>query len=196
MGREAQTTLIHQGQAFAVKALLEADCVIIRGDFKIKLLRDDMSVTSENGDLLIEDPRGLFILKLGEAEAAKWHKKLTTPAPSLSEKLGLSQTHKAYIWADAISEDLQAAFKTHGCERPQDAAFLIGIVDTKDALNALLHKIKDFQDKHVWCLYPKGPKSTLPESVVRTILYEHDYRDSKSCAVNETYTATRFKKAS
>ena len=82
MGREAEGHARWRGQDGAVKALLESDGIILRGDIRARLRRDDLMDWRVDGDDLCLRAGGEpLILTLGAKEAAAWVKALDKPLP-------------------------------------------------------------------------------------------------------------------
>ena len=44
----------------------------------------------------------------------------------------------------------------------------------------------------LWCVYPKGRTSPVGDAVVRAYLRQRGYIDSKSSAISDRLTATRY----
>jgi hypothetical protein len=44
----------------------------------------------------------------------------------------------------------------------------------------------------LWCVYGKGKHGGIGDAAIRKYLRDHGYIDSKSCAVSDNLTATRY----
>src|SRR5689334_9986192 len=98
MGREARCHCRWDGEAAEVKALLETAELILRGDLRRRVpLADIREVAVRADELQFRVGPSRVALTLGAKAAASWAKKLTTPAPSLRERLGLGATEKALV---------------------------------------------------------------------------------------------------
>jgi len=175
MGLEAESELVTAGETIHVKALLESQVLILRGAVKKTLPIDE-----------IEDPRA-------DGQAAKWLKKLTAEPPSLAAKLGIDAAHPAWVWGHTDDAAVTAALAGATAATPAEAVMSVAIVSDPDALaealNTLLHALPAAP---LWLIYPKGAKSTLPESAVRHHLRSLGLIDTKACAVSDWFTATRY----
>ncbi len=196
MGLEAESELTTAGQTVHVRALLESHDLILRGAVKKTLpVRELSDPRSLNDQLVFEHGGQSYILGLPPGQADKWLKKLTTEPPSLAAKLGIDATHKAFVTGNVDDDALRAAFEGATTTDPHEATLGIAVIrqpgELSEALAALL---KTLPAAPVWIVFPKGAKSPLPESTVRTHLHALGLVDTKSCAVSETLTALRFNK--
>ena len=194
MGLEAASELSVNGQTVAVKALLETHDLILRGAVKKTLPIADLVEPHTTGDQLVFEHEGTaYTLTLPAGQAGKWLKKLTTAPPTLAEKLGIDATHKALVWGKvddaAVNEALLGTVTTDYVEATQG----IAIVHTPDELGDALGELtQTMSHAPIWIIYPKGAKSTLPESAVRAHLAAIGYVDTKVSSVSERLTAARF----
>lgn len=193
MGMEAESELRVGHEHHHVHAVLESRELTFRGPFKKTLpiaeLKDPRVVDHE---LLFEHGGQPYALALPEGQAAKWLGKLTSEPPSLAQKLGLDAGHKALVWGH-INGPLNDALINAVTTDPAHAVLSITVALTPAELNAgLAEVIQRLPHAPVWIVYPKGATSNLPESAVRTHMRALNYVDSKSCAVSDTLTATRF----
>src|SRR4051812_18575636 len=91
MGAEARTTLTLGRQEFAGTALLETEEIIFRGETRLRIpLKSISNVAVKSGALHVTHGDGLAILSLGDAVAARWAQKITSPR-TLADKLGVKQ---------------------------------------------------------------------------------------------------------
>lgn len=194
MGLEAVSELSVNGQTVAVKALLESRELILRGAVKKTLAINDLANPHAAGDQLVFEHEGTaYTLTLPAGQAGKWLKKLTTAPPTLAEKLGVGATHKALVWGRvddaAVNEALLGAVTADYVEATQ----AIAIVHTPDELGDALGELtQTMSHAPIWIVYPKGAKSTLPESAVRAHLASLGYVDTKVSSVSDKLTAARF----
>jgi len=194
MGLEAPVELSVEGQTVAVKALLESHDLILRGAVRKTLPIADIVEPHTAGDQLAFEHEGTaYTLTLPAGQAGKWLKKLTTAPPTLAEKLGIDATHKALVWGyvddAALNEALLGAVTSDYVEATQ----AIAIAHTPDELgNALGELTQTMSHAPIWIVYPKGARSSLPESAVRTHLSAIGYVDTKVSSVSDRLTAARF----
>lgn len=197
MGLEAESELINAGETVHVKALLESHALILRGAVKKTLPVHEISDPRAVGNQLLFEHKGTpYALRLPEGQAAKWLKKLTTEPPSLAARLGVDAAHKALVWGHTDDPAMNAALAGATTDKPIEAAMSLAVVSDPDALaqalNTLLHALPHAP---IWIVYPKGAKSTLPESTVRNHLRSLAWVDTKACAVSDRLTATRYSRA-
>lgn len=194
MGLEAESELVNAGETIHVKALLESHALILRGAVKKTLPVGEIDDPHAVGDQLLFEHHGTpYALTLPAGQADKWLKKLTTEPPSLAAKLGIDPAHKAYVWGHADDAALATALAGVTTDAPSDAAVALAVVSDPDELTqALNNLLQAAPHAPVWIVYPKGAKSTLPESHVRNHLRSLGLVDTKACAVSDRLTATRY----
>ncbi|MDO6966732.1 hypothetical protein [Rhizobium alvei] len=191
MGREA---LVHAEvgthETGEVKALLEAQELILRGEIRRRFPRSMVGDLSVDGPVLRFSCKGESIaLHLGPEAAQAWAKAIATPPPSLRAKLGLDKGAKALLIGipddPALSEALDGAL----VDSREVAAMAIARIDThSDLINAL----ETCASLPLWTIYPKGKAVPFGDSAIRSALRAAGWRDSKTCAVSERLTATRY----
>ena len=194
MGLEAESEVRVGHDSHHAHALLESRELILRGAFKKTLpiaeLKDPRVV---NHELLFEHNGLAYALALPEGQAAKWLKKLTTEPPSLALKLGVDTGHRALVWGHVGDGPLNDALINAVTTDPTCAALSIVVALSPVELNAGLAEVTQrLPHAPIWIVYPKGAASTLPESAVRAHMRALNFIDSKTCAVSDTLTATRF----
>ena len=197
MGLQAESELVNAGDRVHVKALLENHALILRGAVQKTLPVHEITDPRAVGDQLLFEHLGTsYALSLPAGQATRWLKKLTDAPPSLAAKLGIDAAHKALVWGHAEDAALTGALTGATAETAAEAAMSLAIVADPDslaqALNTLLHALPQAP---VWIVYPKGAKSTLPESAVRNHLHSLGLVDTKVCAVSERLTAARYNRA-
>ena len=196
MGLEAESELTTAGQTVHVKALLESHDLILRGAVKKTLpVRELSDPRSLNDQLVFEHGGQSYALGLPPGQADKWLKKLTTEPPSLAAKLGIDAAHKAFVKGSLDDVALQSALTGATTDDPHAAALGIAVVYQPDDLsNALAELMQTLSATPIWIVFPKGVRSSLPESAVRTHMHALGFVDTKSCAVSDVLTAIRFNK--
>lgn len=192
MGREAECEARVGREQAVVKALLESKELILRGAIRRRWpLADLQGVKVVEGRLHLSVGDENVELGLGAAQAASWAKKIATPPPGLAAKLGLGDGARAFVIGAVADAELAAALDGRITTRPEAAALVIAEVLDPKALDAAL-KAHARLTPPIWLVYPKGRDSTLPDSVVRERLRAAGYIDSKSTAVSDRLTATRY----
>lgn len=193
MGREAVAYADWKGQSAEVKAIAEATEVILRGAIKARVPRAAITALRLEGGLLTIDlGEEQLRLNLGTAEAARWHALLLTPPPSLAVKLGVSSGRPAFVLGEFDDLALTEALSGARVSNLSAAAVLISVIVTDDDLARTLNIARDNPGKAVWCVYPKGKTASPGDSSIRLVMRNAGFRDSKSCAVSERLTATRY----
>jgi hypothetical protein len=194
MGLEAESELRIGSDHAHVRALLESHELILRGAFRKTLpvaeLKDPRVV---NDELLFEHESLSYALALPAGQAAKWLKKLTTAPPSLAAKLGIDSGHKAFVRGRVDDAALNEALINAVTTDPLQATCALIVAHAPDDLSAALAEVTQrLPHAPTWVVYPKGPKSSLPESAVRSHMRALSFIDTKSSAVSDILTATRF----
>ncbi len=193
MGRDTETTAQWLGQTAEVRALLESTEIILRGGIRARVPRASInSMSIDQGDLRLGTDRGPLVLELGEVEAARWLAALQKPLPTLAEKLGVSPACLAFVLGRVEDAELEVALRGAVCADLPSAGVLVAILAVPGDLEAASALAMSAPDLAVWCVYPKGRGSAVTDSMVRSTFRARGYIDSKSCAVSEALTATRY----
>lgn len=187
MGKEIRCRVSHQGQTAEVKALLETEAVILRGEIKATIFFAALRrVEAVEGILYLDDTT----LDLGP-QAAKWADKILHP-PTLLDKLGIKPGMRtALLGFGDRSFMLDHPFDT--CLK--DEAEYDAILFHAPSLNELagLHKIKHGIGKKtmLWIVYPKG-RQDIKEGHVFAHGKGIGLVDVKVCKFSETETGLKF----
>jgi hypothetical protein len=194
MGREAICDCTFADSTAEVKALLESDELILRGNIRMRAplhaLRD---VRVESDFLCFNLGEHPIQLRLGAAAAKSWAKKINTPPPSLADKLGI--TGKTVRTIGPISDrSLDSALNAAALVRAQNPDLIIACIDTPESLTATLREAKAQLARSIpiWLVYHKGPGHPLKESAIRTTLRAEGLMDTKVASVSAELTALRF----
>jgi hypothetical protein len=192
MGREAEGAIRFQGEVGVGRMLIESTEVILRGEVRGRVPREAITgARVEGDDLVMDTTRGPLVLTAGAAVAAHLLKTLTKPVPTLREKLGVSAAVRAgELWpvTDAV---LAAAMKGMTAPVP-DAAIVVAEVLDEAALERLTMALPRLAGRHVWCVNAKGPRPVLPEARIRAAMRGAGWIDSKTTAVSDAVSATRY----
>jgi hypothetical protein len=185
MGREARDAAARfGGQAGPVTALLEADELILRGAVRARLPRAGLTDWRVAGDALhLVTPEGPLVLTLGAAAAAAWARALDRPAPTLAQKLGLG----AAVLAVGVTDPALAAVLAGRAGTP--AALVVAEVHDAGMLRAA---VQAAEGRPLWVATVKGRGTPFGADAVRAALRGAGWVDSKSCAVSDRLTATRY----
>ena len=194
MGREAICECTFAGTTTKVKALLESEELILRGDIHLRApLHALHHVRVESESLCFNLDEGPVRLDLGAAAAKSWAKKIKRPPPSLADKLGI--TGKTVRTIGPISDRaLDSALSSAALVRAQNPDLILSYVDTPESLAATLREAKAqlARSSPIWLVYRKGPGHPLNESAIRTTLRAQGLMDTKVVSVSAELTALRF----
>jgi hypothetical protein len=194
MGREAVCDCTFDGTTTKVKALLESEELILRGDIRLRApLHALHHVRVESESLCFNLDEGPVRLDLGAAAAKSWAKKIKSPTPSLADKLGI--TGKTVRTIGPISDRaLDSALSSAALVRAQNPDLILSYVDTPESLAATLREAKAQLARSIpiWLVYRKGPGHPLNESAIRTTLRAQGLMDTKVVSVSAELTALRF----
>lgn len=193
MGREAEGHAIWDGAAGAVKALLESDGIILRGEIRAKLRRDGLMNWRVDGeDLLLQSGGAPLVLTLGAKEAAAWVKALDKPVPSLASKLGVSAAAPVWVIGGPPPEEIAVAVSGAQRPGPEGAALIIAVLTGPGDLEAAL-AAGQAQGLRVWCVHGKGKGAVVSDATVRTAFRAAGWMDIKTSAVSDAFSATLYR---
>jgi hypothetical protein len=163
MGREAICECTFADTTAEVKALLESDELILRGDIRMRAPLHalyDVRVKSES--LCFHFDKHPVQLRLGAAAAKSWAKKIKTPPSSLADKLGI--TGKTVRTIGPISDRmLDSALSSAALVRAQNPDLIISCVDTPESLATTLRDAKAQLARSVpiWLVYRQSHPISL-----------------------------------
>jgi hypothetical protein len=193
MGREAEGHADWQGETGAVKALLESDSVILRGEIKARLRRDQLTDWRVEGDDLHLRAAGEpLVLTLGAKEAAAWFRALEKPLPDLASKLGVSAEARAWMIGGPLPEEVAIAVAGAGVPGPEGAALIVAVLTGPGDLAAAL-EAGQANGLRVWCVHGKGKGAAVGDMAVREAFRGAGWMDIKTSAVSADFTATLYR---
>jgi hypothetical protein len=193
MGREAEGHASFRGQSGAVKACLESDGIILRGEVRGKLARAGlMGWRVEGEDLCLQSDGEALVLTLGPKEAAAWVKALEKPVPSLAQKLGVSATARAWVMGGPMPEEIAVAVAGADAGGPEGAAVIVAVLTGPGDLEAALAAGRK-TGLRVWCVHGKGKGAAVPDARVREVFRAAGWMDIKTSAVSEGFSATLYR---
>lgn len=194
MGREAQAPATVAGHTEAVKAVLEATELLLRGAtlkrrYAVAALqdlqvRDDSLHFSAGGEAVA--------LQLGAAEAGRWLTRLNTPPPTLAAKLGVSAASPALVWGVVDDAALAAALQGATTAHADQAALLLAVVASPADLAQAVALHAGLATPVLWVVHGKGRTAPLGDTAIRSTLRGQGYVDNKTSAVSDRLTATRY----
>ena len=193
MGLEAVCNCRVDDVAADAKVLLEAAELIIRAPFRKKFALADLTGVQVAGEeLRFRAGASSVALQLGTETAAKWARKITTPSPSLGQKLGIGHASPAFVIGPVEDPILLEVLDGHTADAAS-AKLSIAVVSNSAQLDAALTAHAALMAKApIWIVHGKGPSASFGEAAVRNHMRCHRYRDTKVSAVSATLTATRY----
>jgi hypothetical protein len=194
MGLEARCRCRWDGGSGAVRALLEADALILRGDLKRRFPIAEMSDVRANGaELHFRHSADAFALELGAGRASRWAEKIAAPPSSLAKKLGVAEGSKVRVIGPLDDAVLQEALKDATAARGEESRLSLAVVRDAVALRSAL-SLHESQaaETPIWIVHEKGRKAAFGEGPVRSFMRGAGYLDNKVCAVSEALSATRY----
>ncbi len=193
MGREAQVHAEVGREAGEVRALLESTELILRGDVKRRIPKTAMEDIRVDGELLrLRVGLETVTLHLGAKQAQSWAAAIAKPPPSLGAKLGLGKGARALVAGKIADDALASATEGFLVKDGAKANMIIAIIDGPSDLAKAQKVHAGFPTLPLWTIYPKGRGVTFGDTAIRAALREAGFRDTKSCAVSDTLTATRY----
>lgn len=196
MGKEAEIHAEVDNASGAVRALLERDELILRGEIRRRFPRVAMHDIAVAAGVLTFTGAGQTVrLHLGEPAAARWYDALTTPPPTLRAKLGLATGARALLVGACDDADLAAALDGALTEDGAEAAMLIACITGPDDLATAEAVQARSPGLPIWAVYAKGRGVAYGDTAIRETLRAHGFRDTKTCAVSTRLTATRYNPA-
>jgi hypothetical protein len=192
MGREAPAIAHWQGRSGAVHLHLDSNAFDLKGDIRLSIPRAAIADPKVEDDRLTLTANGEpLVLEMPEADAARWCAALLKPVPSLAQKLGIGPDTPAWLVGETDDPALRASLAQGPAVTPGSATLLVAIVN---AVADLEPPCKLAGGRPVWILTGKGRHATVRETDLRAWLRGAGFGDSKSCAVSETLTATRWQR--
>ncbi|MFT3972303.1 MAG: hypothetical protein QM699_02270 [Amaricoccus sp.] len=194
MGREALVHAEVGREAGEVKALLEARELILRGDIRRRFPKAMMSDVRVEGPMLRFSCHGEAVaLSLGAKAADAWAGAIATPPPGLRAKLGLDKGAKALLIGVCDDPALAEALDGTLVDDVGEASMAIARIDAGEDLAKAQAACGTLP---LWAVYPKGKAVPFGDAAIRTALRDVGWRDTRSCAVSDHLTATRYNRVS
>lgn len=193
MGREAQCEARVGPDRAAVKALLESTALILRGAIKRRWALDSLDgVAVVAGELQFHADGEPVALALGDVESRRWATKIATPPPTLAAKLGVGPQQPVLVWGRVDDAALAAALQGAVTTDPGAAQAMLAVVHSAADLDAAAARHRDLPCPALWIVHPKGPAAPIGDGTIRQVLRAWGYVDTKTSAVSEVLTATRY----
>lgn len=193
MGREALAWAEVGGESGDVRALLESTELILRGNIRRRFPRDQLARVRVDGDHLRFDCCGEAVtLQLGATVAHRWAEAIATPPPSLRAKLGLSGNSRAIRVGAFEDAALESALAGVLVDDVATADMIVACISGPEDLDTALAVQTTRASLPIWVVHPKGKGVAFGDGEIRAVLRARGFRDTKSCAVSEQLTASRY----
>jgi len=195
MGREASCQCNWAGTTGDVKALLETNEIILRGEIRRRIPLQKLANVKVQADRLCfsvdREPVQLF---LGALVAESWAKKVKAPPRSLAQKLGITDKTVVRTIGNITDRALLSALDEAARISARDADLIVACIDTPESLITTLRDAGKqlAQSVPIWLVYRKGPGHPINESIIRSHLRSSGMMDTKVAAVSAEWTALRF----
>lgn len=204
MGQEARCQARIGERVVDVRALLESDELILRGEHRARIAFASLeSVEAVNGGLTLHHAGEPIVLELGPA-AERWAASIRNP-PNLLDKLGVKdgqRTAAIGLIDRSLVESLRARVGLVEYEALEDADWghldgadldLVFVqLDRPDDLDVLALAAQAIdQAGAVWVIHPKG-RPDLKDTDVMAAGRQAGLVDNKVARISETHTALRF----
>lgn len=191
MGREAFVDAAYAGRSGKVRALLEAEGIILRRPLGLTIARGSIrALTVDGGDLVGQADQGPFRLALGAGEALKWKAMLEKPLPTLAEKMGLSPGMAVWTFETLDGPELEEALAGVQSAEPEAAAQGVARVERPEEMEA----VAALAPSPVWIIHGKGKASPFGDNAVRAAMRAEGWIDVKVSAVSQSLSATRYRR--
>lgn len=194
MGRETVAVCHWGGEVAEVKLHLSNQFLELRGDLRIDIPRgaiQDVQISGLGLQVLTDGPT--LVIELGQGDAESWQKALLKAPPTLAEKLGVSAQLPAYVLGAVDDAPLIDALSGATVATPEAAAILVAILlDPADLPRAATFAL-DHPDKHIWMVHQKGKGAAVGDTTVRGYMRDLGFIDSKTSAVSDQLTTTRYR---
>lgn len=195
MGRDAVATCHWRGEIAEVKLHLDGKSLNLRGNIRADLPRANITEIHQisEGVTLVVAGEPLLI-EFNTIDAKRWVAALRKAPPTLALKLGVSTKQLAFVRGNVADADLLTALAGATSDDIALAGQILAIITTDRDLTETAALAERHPEKHLWMVYPKGAGVLVGDTAIRTYMRGNGFIDSKSCAVSDRLTATRYRK--
>jgi hypothetical protein len=188
MGQELQCRMHYRSLTFSGKAWLETECLLFRGEERLKLPFADLTgVSAADGVLALDFPGGPARFELGAA-AARWAEKILHP-PSLLDKLGVKPGMPVRL-AGTFDEEFRSQLNV--VKGPSATVLVFFAARTAAGLRRVPDLAAMLPPKGaLWIVYPKCV-SAIREIEVIHAGREAGLKDIKVVRFSASHTALKF----
>lgn len=194
MGREAVAVCHWQGEVAEARMHLDSKSLQLRGDIRADIPRaqiKDVTLTPDGVRVMTDGPT--LVMEFGTTDATRWQTALLKKPPTLAEKLGVSAENPAFVQGVCADEPLETALAGATVADVQDAAILIAILLEEADLQAASDLALAHPGKHIWMVHRKGKAAVVGDTMIRTHMRGLGFIDSKTSAVSDQLTTTRYR---
>ena len=194
MGRETVAVCQWEGQTAEIKLHLDSRFLQLRGEIRADIPRDAITnvLRSEEGlHVLTDGP--VLIVELNDLDAERWCKAILKKPPTLAEKLGICAQSPAYVLGAVEDAALSQALEEATVSKPEHASILVAVLMDPAQLNDASNLALVHPDSHIWMVHEKGKAAGVGDTMIRTHMRERGFVDSKTSAVSDRLTATRYR---
>lgn len=194
MGRQAKATWIGEQGGAAVTLHLESAGLQISGERRGRVPRTAWShVEVAGGVVSFEADGNTYRFQLGPAAHA-WAEALTTPPPSLAEKLGVAHGEAVAVRGQLPVPELDDALADAPRLPPWEADVVVVVVRSDAELAGLPVWFRECGiATNVWVVHGKGRENHAPgDNAVREAMRSAGWRDTKVSAIGGNWSATRY----
>lgn len=194
MGREAIAVCHWQGDIAEAKVHLDSKMLSLRGEICADIMRSDIrDVALCDDGVQVLTAEAALLMEFSAKDAGLWQKALLKTPPSLAEKLGVSAGKPVFVQGTVDDATLAAALAGAVVSAPDDAAILVAIILTRADLEAASRLGMAHAGRHIWMVHRKGKVAEVGASVIRAYMRDAGFIDSKTSAISDQLTATRYR---
>jgi len=194
LGREDVAVCHWQGEVAEVRLHLDGKALTLRGEMRASIARMAMQeVALCDEGVRVSTAQGDLLMEFAPVEAGRWQKALLKKPPTLAEKLGVSGDAPGYVLGRFDDQPLSDALSGAVVDDVDQAALIIAIVLEEPDLKAAADLAQAHAAKHVWMIYRKGKAAVVGDAAIRAHMRGAGFVDSKSSAVSDQFTATRYR---
>jgi hypothetical protein len=198
MGSDVKCRVRFGKQESEGKTLLEANEIIFRGNFRLKIPFATISSAKVVGDdLQVHTAEGLAIFELGAATATKWRERILHPKTRI-EKLGIKPGTRVSLVGfenqdqEFVKEIQKARAVMTPATHPENSDSIFLRIDTKKQLGQVAKIAKQMSGAvTLWIIYPKG-RQDITEGDVFGAGHKAGLTDIKVVGFSPTHTALKF----
>lgn len=194
MGRDTVAVCQWQGDIAEVRLHLDSKALSLRGDICVDIPRVSICdvLLSDEGVRLLTEAEEL-LMEFGSVEAIRWQKALLKTPPTLAQKLGVSAETPVFVLGAFDDVPLADAVQSAQVQNADAADILLAVLEQEADLTAASDLALEHPGKHIWMVHRKGKAAVVGDTMVRTHMRALGFIDSKTSAVSDQLTTTRYR---